>query len=232
MLTDKKWQLDSILEFEKRLERMLQRIEAASALAGAPDPICSRSVFLEPREWGGKQKLAARAHQVGQSAEETCRIGEAAEQVGREHHVEGFSISDLGLWIGIQIHRVALLEGNSLAGDLWRDFDHSGFGEITLDCFLERMASGFAKEICGLDEGMGEVDAEHFAARPGEFETRAADRAPEIECAGIHWQGCRIEEFPHEPGGKANRSLRAGHPVEYVRRTAVVQQQVLGEQFG
>lgn len=118
-------------------------------------PILRRREFAEPGAGGGDDEFSTGGDEVGKAGEEFFGLGKAAKEVGGVDPVELAEV-------GSELHGVPLLETDAggvdavgEAGDEWGaevGFIKAGVGD-----------RAFGDGSCGVDEGMGEIDADGFA---------------------------------------------------------------------
>lgn len=204
-------------EFEVRGEGGLEPVEGA-----ATGPAVWRGEFREPCTGRGEDEFAARADEGGEAFEEEERIGEPADEVGGVHEVECAERIR-------EVHGIAAGEGDSLReGVGWAmrgewPCEISFLSDFAVDVIARAEGSG------RVDEGLGKVDADDFAAEAGEFEGRATDGAADVEGAGA-WGW--IRHFRDGAEGEVEGGDRSLWPWEDLVRCPVMEEEVFVNEAG
>lgn len=198
-------------EIEVRGEDGLEPVEGAAA-----GPAVGRGEFLEPGAGRGEDEFAAGADEAGEAFEEEERVGEPADEVGGVDEVEGAQRVR-------EVHGIAAGEGDALRNGVSRSVRGELPGEVSFLCDFAVDVIVRAEFPGGVDEGLGEVDADDFAAEAGEFEGRTTDGAADVEGAGA---GRCIRHFRDGAEGEVEGGDGPLRPREDFVRGSVVEEEV------
>jgi hypothetical protein len=102
--------------------------------------------------------------------------GQAAQQVGQQHGVEVGQLGGQRTGVGLAEAHPAAVDGRVDAGG-------DGLAEVAFVA-AEVGSCRPSGALGGVDEGAGEVDAEHLAEAAGQLEAGAAHRAADVQGAG------------------------------------------------
>ena len=205
-----------------RLEKPRQLI-GTLAPRRAPDPLVPRGEFRQPGEGRGQEELSAGLDQVRDAREENPRVGQAAEQIGGQHDIEGAEVRT-------QTHGIADFELHPRDIDPGRHAGRGPRGAVAFDGIVVTDRSLRAHLGRGRDKRLRVVDADDLSAVPGQLEARASDGAADIEGAGVASDGGRIEQVADAADGESEGLARPVLPRQDLVRLPVVEEQVFADQ--